>query len=105
MDAEVYGKLFQALANETRMELIDALRDGEKSVSELVEVTGREQNIVSYHLKCLTNCGFAKKEVHGNERIYSLNSTILEDLFGTIEAHIENHRQGIYTCEILEDEQ
>lgn len=105
MDVAAYGKLFQALANETRIELIDALRDGDKSVSELVEATGREQNNVSYHLKCLTNCGFAEKEVNGNERIYSLNSTILDDLFGTIETHIENHRQGIYTCDILEDEQ
>lgn len=105
MDAEVYGKLFQALANETRMEVIDALRDGEKTVSELVEATGREQNVVSYHLTCLTNCGFAEKEVDGNERIYSLNSTVLDDLFDTIESHIENHRKGIYTCEILEDEQ
>jgi len=105
MDVEVYGKLFQALANETRMELIDALRAGEKSLGELVEATGREQNTVSYHLKCLTNCGFAEKEVHGNERIYSLNSTILDDLFDTIESHIDNHRQGIYTCELLEEEQ
>lgn len=105
MDSAVYAKLFQALANKNRMELIDALQDGEQSVSELVEATGREQNTVSYHLRCLTNCGFAEKEVQGNKRIYSLNSTIINDLFGTIEAHIENHRQGIYTCEILEDEQ
>lgn len=104
MDAGVYGKLFQALANKTRMELIDALRDGDKTVSELVDATGRKQNTVSYHLRCLTNCGFAEKRTEGNHRVYSLNSTIVNDLFDTIETHIEHHRQGIYTCEILEDE-
>ncbi|MDY6764562.1 MAG: metalloregulator ArsR/SmtB family transcription factor [Halobacteria archaeon] len=105
MDSEVYAKLFQALANEIRMELIEALQDGSKSVSELVEATDREQNTVSYHLRCLTNCGFAEREVRGNKRIYTLNSVILDDLFSTIETHIDNHRQGIYTCEILEGEQ
>lgn len=105
MDVKGYSHLFQALANETRMELVAVLRDDAKSVSELVEATGLEQNTVSYHLNCLTTCGFAEKEVKGNKRIYSLNSAILSDLLETIESHVENHRQGLYTCEVLEGEE
>lgn len=103
MDATVYSHLFQALANETRMAIIAELRDGSRNVSELVEATGREQNSVSYHLGCLTNCGFVTKEANGNKRQYSLNSDVLEDVFAAIGEHIENHRQGLYTCDVLED--
>lgn len=102
MGETAYSHLFQALANETRMELIHRLRDGDKSVSELVEATGREQNSVSYHLKCLTNCGFVTREANGNERIYSLNGDVIENVFAAIDQHIENHRDGLYTCEVLE---
>ncbi len=104
MDERGYSHLFQALANETRMELVAVLRDDAQSVSELVEATGLEQNTVSYHLNCLTTCGFANKEVEGNKRIYSLNSAVLDELLGAIESHVDNHRKGIYTCEVLEEE-
>ena len=103
MAATAYSHLFQALANETRMEIVSELRDCDKNVTELVEATGREQNSVSYHLKCLMNCGFVTREANGNERRYSLNGDILENMFSAINEHIENHRQGLYTCEVLED--
>lgn len=104
MDTRAYSHLFQALANETRMELIHHLRGGEKSVSELVDATGERQNSISYHLQCLTNCGFVTKEADGNERIYSLNDGVIGDVFRAIDQHIENHRDGLYTCDILEDD-
>lgn len=103
MDARAYSQLFQALANEARMDLIAALQDSEKTVSELVDATGERQNSVSYHLKCLTNCGFVTREANGNERVYSLNGDVLDDVFTAIDGHIENHRQGLYTCEVLDD--
>lgn len=102
MDATAYSRLFQALANKTRMEIIAQLRDGDKNVTELVEAMGREQNSLSYHLKCLAHCGFVTKEANGNERRYSLNGTALEDVFTAIDQHIENHQQGLYTCEVLD---
>ena len=105
MDATAYSHLFQALANETRMEIISELRDDDMNVSELAEATGREQNSVSYHLKCLMNCGFVTKEANGNERHYSLNGDVLENVFSPIDQHIENHRQGLYTCDVLESEE
>ncbi|MDY6770677.1 MAG: metalloregulator ArsR/SmtB family transcription factor [Candidatus Nanohaloarchaea archaeon] len=103
MDARVYARLFQALADETRMQVVEALRDGERSVNEIAAATGLAQNTVSYHLSCLTNCGFAEREVQGNERIYALNDAVVDDLFAAIEDHIDRHRNGILTCDVLEE--
>lgn len=102
MNLPVYARLFQALASENRMELLACLSEGEKTVTELVEETGEMQSKVSYHLKCLTNCGFVTWKTDGNRRIYSTNNRITDDLFAIMEAHIENHREGVYSCEILE---
>ncbi|KXA91892.1 hypothetical protein AKJ63_00535 [candidate division MSBL1 archaeon SCGC-AAA259D18] len=99
-----YSRLFQALADESRMKIILEIREEEKSVTEICSSTGLEQSSVSHHLKCLTNCGFAERRVEGNRRFYSANSSVLDELFSTIDRHIENHRKGIYTCEVLDSE-
>ncbi|MDY6789375.1 MAG: metalloregulator ArsR/SmtB family transcription factor [Candidatus Nanohaloarchaea archaeon] len=103
MDFGSYGQLFKALASETRLELIESLQGEAKTVNELVEETGRRQNKVSYHLKCLKSCGFVRAEAEGNQRIYKLVTDTQDRLFEAVDMHIQKHEEGINTCEILEE--
>ena len=47
------ANLFKALSHPLRLAVLDALRDGEKTVTQLQELTGAEQASLSQHLKVL----------------------------------------------------
>jgi DNA-binding transcriptional ArsR family regulator len=104
MEYNSYSKFFNALASENRLKILDILREQDRTVSEISEIAAIEQSSVSHHLRCLRNCGFVQRKVDGNQRIYTINSEVVENLFSGVEEHIENHENGIYTCEILKDE-
>jgi len=67
------GPLFAALADPTRLAIIDRLRFGERSVNELCGDTAARQSLISFHLKTLKDSGlvFARKE--GRTVWYALN--------------------------------
>lgn len=63
---------FKALAEPTRLELLQALRADEATVSELVERTGLTQANVSKHLQLLLAHGFVARRKQGLHAYYSL---------------------------------
>lgn len=67
------AKIFKALGDSTRLEIIRFLQDGEKCVCEIVPHVGELQPIVSRHLKILRDCGILKFRKDGNRRLYSLS--------------------------------
>jgi DNA-binding transcriptional ArsR family regulator len=56
---------FKALAEPARLRILNALRDGERTVSELMEVTGLGQANVSKHLQLLHGHGFTDRRKEG----------------------------------------
>jgi len=50
-------KIFKALAEETRLKIVDFLKDGEKCVCEIIPMTGKSQPAVSQHLRILSEAG------------------------------------------------
>ena len=64
--------MFDILADPTRRRIIESLRDGERSVGELVEAVGIAQSGVSRHLRILGEAGFVEVRADGQRRLYSL---------------------------------
>ena len=56
---------FKVLAEPARLEILNALRAGEKTVSELIETTGLGQANASKHLQLLHSAGFVKRRKEG----------------------------------------
>ena len=73
MTDNLRGLFFKAFSNETRLKIIDLLKEGALTVTEICEKTGFEQSRVSHNLKCLENCGFVIAEQNGKWRKYSLD--------------------------------
>jgi DNA-binding transcriptional ArsR family regulator len=63
---------FQALADPTRRSIVEALRNGERQVNEIVEQAGIHQSGVSRHLRILHEAGFVSMRPDGQRRLYSL---------------------------------
>lgn len=66
------AKYFQALAEPMRLKILNGLRDGEKNVTELVEVSGGTQANVSKHLTLLREAKLIKRDSRGTKAYYSI---------------------------------
>lgn len=70
--ARFKARLFKALADPYRLQIIELLRQGEKCVCEIFPHFGIAQPLASRHLKILKDCGLVKDRKDGNRRIYAI---------------------------------
>ncbi|HEV8497437.1 MAG TPA: metalloregulator ArsR/SmtB family transcription factor [Gemmatimonadaceae bacterium] len=63
---------FKVLSEPARLEILNTLRDGEMTVSELVETTGLGQANLSKHLQLLLAHGFVVRRKDGLFAYYTL---------------------------------
>lgn len=77
------AKVFNALSDPVRLEILEFLRDGEKCVCEIVPHVGIIQPLVSRHLRILKECGLVKHRKEGNRRLYSVTDPVI---FKTIDS-------------------
>lgn len=92
------AKLFRGFADPSRLSILEALRDGARSVGELVEATGLSQSNVSNHLACLLDCGLVAREPQGRRVIYDLADDRVGTLLGLADALLEEVAHGVYVC-------
>ena len=72
--------LFDLVADPTRRRILEALREGERSVGALVERLGMSQPAVSKQLRVLREAGLASVRRHAQRRIYCLKPEGLREL-------------------------
>lgn len=72
---ELHARLCKALADPKRLLIINALRDGAKSVGELTEELDLSQSNVSQHLSVLRERGVVTAARDGTSVFYSLGDT------------------------------
>jgi ArsR family transcriptional regulator len=66
------AKIFNALSDSTRLEILEFLRTSEKCVCEIIPHVGVIQPVVSRHLRILKDCGLVRDRKDGNRRLYSI---------------------------------
>ncbi len=64
--------VFQLLAEPSRRQLLEALRDGERSVNDLVDRTRMSQPSVSKQLRILRDSGVVTLRTAGRRHLYSI---------------------------------
>ena len=92
------AKFFRGLSDVSRLALLQALRDGEKTVTELVAETGLSQSNVSGHLACLRECGLVEFRQEWRHVYYRLADERIEDLLRAADAILATNAERIYTC-------
>ena len=88
---EPYKQFFGTLANQARLDIIEALKEGPKTVSEIAETASLEQSHVSHNLKRLAECGFIRVEQNGREKTSQLNEETIKPLLELMNYHMDNH--------------
>ena len=72
-DRERWARAAKALADPTRLGVALALRDGERAcVCDLAWVMGRDEKLISHHVRVLKAAGLARSERDGKMVMYEL---------------------------------
>ena len=80
LDLERASRLFRALADETRLRLLEQLRAGEQCVCDLRDEVASSQSLVSFHLRALKDVGLVTDRRDGRWVYYSLNRETFETI-------------------------
>jgi DNA-binding transcriptional ArsR family regulator len=72
--------LFEVLAEPSRRRILDMLREGERSVGDLVGLVQLSQPGVSKHLRVLRDAGLVEVRVDAQRRWYGLRAEPLSEL-------------------------
>ena len=72
------AQVFKALADETRLAIVDLLRDGELCACNILDHFAFTQPTLSYHMKILTDCGLVEARRDGAWMKYTLNTDQFE---------------------------
>lgn len=95
---EALARYFRALGDPTRLQIIEALLERERTVSELVRLVGAPQSRVSNHLACLKWCRFADAERRGREVVYRITDPGVSDLIRVARSLAGEHCDHLATC-------
>jgi len=89
--AELVARRFRALADPTRLRILDHLRNhDEASVGEITEALGASQQNVSKHLSALHAEGFVARRKRGTSSLYRIADPGVHELCDGVTAGIES---------------
>lgn len=95
---EIQAKLFRGFGDPSRLGILNVLRNGPLTVSEIVETTGLSQPNVSNHLGCLRDCGLVVAEQEGRFVTYHLSDDRVGELLALAESLLADVARGVYEC-------
>ncbi len=76
--------VFKALADPTRREILDRLKEKDLTAGEIAEYFSISKPSISHHLTILKTAGLITQEKKGQFIYYSLNTTVLQDIYSWI---------------------
>ena len=79
-----YVPLLKALADETRLKIVDLLTCGEMCACQLLENFDITQPTLSYHMKILCDSGIVKGRRNGTWMYYSNNENVIGTVSGLL---------------------
>ncbi len=101
---KIKAKFFRGLGDQTRLSILESLKDCEKSVSQIVNETRQSQSNISNHLSCLLECGLVKNRREGKKIYYSIRNPKVRELLQISEDIIAEVYQEIFACIRYENE-
>lgn len=81
------SNLFRALADPTRLRIVEVMKTGECAVGDVVERMEIHQSGVSRHLRILSEAGIVQMRPDGQRRLYSLRREAFEQLDAWVAAY------------------
>jgi DNA-binding transcriptional ArsR family regulator len=98
LDPEALSRYFRVLGDPTRLRIIEALLDQERTVSDLVEILQVPQSRISNHLACLRWCRFVTSERQGRNALYRVADERISRIFDLAASLAEPNCDHLRSC-------
>ncbi|MFZ5969268.1 MAG: ArsR/SmtB family transcription factor [Bacillota bacterium] len=92
------SKFFKGFADYTRLCIFECLMEGEKTVSEIVDITGFSQSKISNHLKCLRESDLVEARQDGKYIHYSIMDEKIKTIISIAKELIKDVSEEKYNC-------
>lgn len=92
------ARLFRGFSDPSRLSILEALRDGPRTVSEVVDATGLSQSNASNHLACLLDCGLVSRQPRGRFAVYALSDPRVDALLAGVDELLAEVARGVQEC-------
>jgi len=76
--------VFKALADPTRLKILECIGKGEKCICEVIPYTGKSQPNVSQHLKVLKNAGLVDERKEGTKILIKISNPKILDVIASV---------------------
>ena len=73
-------ELFHALSDQTRLDIVELLRNGERCVCELTDSLDAAQSRLSFHLRVLKDAGIVRDRKNGRWVHYELEPEVFDEI-------------------------
>ena len=103
-DTTSLARLFAAVSEPIRLQLLLLLLEREYNVGELVQLTGASQGRVSIHMQCLRHCGFVASERRGKYVYYHVRDERVRNLVQRAQELVADYSADLASCGVLNDE-
>ena len=72
--------VFKAIADPQRRKILQLLQGGARTAGQIADEFAITKGSLSYHFNILKDADLIRSERRGQEQVYSLNTSVLEDL-------------------------
>jgi len=104
LDIDIVAKYFRGLGDATRLRILEALTEGERSVGELVGLIGAPQPKVSSHLACLRWCGFVESRREYRNVYYRVADRRVLKMLQLARSLLEDNAEHVAACRRIDAE-
>ena len=98
IDIDMKVKLIHGFSNKTRLQILECIKDEEKTVSQIVEEINGNQSNISQHLACLKGCGIIARRNEGKYCFYSVRNQHIRDLLTMFDVVLEDVQHDVACC-------
>lgn len=95
---EALSRYFRVLGDPTRLRIMEALLERERTVSELVDLLAAPQSRVSNHLACLRWCRLVEAERRGRTVVYRVADPRVSSILGLAASLAEPNCDHLASC-------
>lgn len=99
VDIDTKMKFLHGFSNKTRVQILESIKEEEKTVSQIVDDINGSQSNISQHLACLKGCGLIVGRQDGKYVYYRVRNQLVRDLLTMIDVVLEDVQNDIACCE------
>jgi len=99
VNMDVKAKFLRGFSDRTRLQILESIKNQEKTVSQIVEDLNGNQSNISQHLACLKGCGIIVGRQEGKYMYYSLRNEQIVELLNVMDTVFNQVEQEVAACE------